>query len=387
MRVLELARVHAGPFGGMLMSDLGAEVIKVEGLHGDDTRNINPQINGESVYFTSYNRGKESITLNLRTERGKQLFRELVKKVDVITENYRPGTLAKIGIDYPALRKINPRIIVASLTGYGQDGPYAPRPGFDMVVQAVGGMMDLTGFPGNPPVKVGVAIGDYIGGFYLAVGVLGALRRRDTTGDGEHIDVSLLDGMVSMLEYFVPIYLHTGKVLSHVGNTRVDSVPCDTYKAKDGYVQISGQRGVIFDRFMKAIGHPEVLVDPRFSDRKTRHLHREELDAIINEWVGSRTRAEVVETLSESEVACGPVQNIAEMVEDPQVKHREMFIQVDHSKAGKLWAPGVTLKMERAAKTKPGPPPMLGEHNEKIYGGLLGLSADEIAELKAQKVI
>ncbi len=387
VRVLELARVHAGPFGGMLLSDMGAEVIKIESPEGDQSRSNQPLVNGVSLFFTAYNRGKKGITLNLRTQRGKEIFRDLVKQADVVTENYRPGTLAKIGIDFPALREINPGIILASLTGYGQDGPYARRPGFDMVVQAIGGMMDLTGFPGNPPVKVGVAIGDYIGGFYLATGVLGALRRRDATGDGEHIDVSLLDGMVSMLEYFVPIYLHTGEVISHVGNTRVGSVPCDTYRAKDGYVQISGQRGIIFDRFMNAIGRADVLADPRFKERNTRHLHREELDAIINEWVGVRTREEVVRELSAAEVACGPVLNLAEVVEDPQVQHRNMFIQVDHPQAGKVWAPGVALKMKRAESFTPGPPPMLGEHNEEIYGQLLGVSAEELAELRAQKVV
>lgn len=389
IRVIDLARVVSGPFCTMLLADMGAEVIKVEGPEGEATRSSLPRARGESVHWLSHNRNKKSITLNLRTDQGKEILRELVKRSDIITENFRPGVMAQIGFDYPKLKTIKQDIILVSVSGFGQEGPYAKRPAFDQIVQSMGGLAWVTGHPECPPVRAGVYVGDYLPGVYAAFGAMLALYHRDRTGQGQHVDVAMLDAVVSMMCIPLSNYLLTGVAAERRGNYSPNSrtAPNNTYKLTDGYVEIVANSDEHFRRFCTALGREEWLQDPRFQPPNGREQFSAALDAMVAKDLAPRTVAEVIDAMDKAAVPCGPIQSIPQVAADPQVRARQMIVEVEHATMGALPLQGVTVKMSETPGEVRTPPPVLGAHNTEVYGELLGYTAAEIEALKAAGII
>ncbi len=385
--VIDMTRIIAGPFCGLLLADLGAEVIKVEEPKGDATRHRGPFKDGLSLHFTTHNRNKKSITLNMRSARAKEIFAELVKVGDVVLENFRPGVMAAMGFDFERLRAIKPDIILTSISGFGQTGPYSQRAAHDSIVLAQAGIQDLNGYPDMPPVRVGVNYGDYSAGLYAAFGTMTALYHRELTGEGQWVDASLLDSSVSFLGTFFSEYIAVGTLPTRVGNANVHSAPNNTYEVKDGYVSVAAGLDSQWPSMAKAIGRPELAEDPRYKAARTRAQNRPEVDALVQDWLRDKTMAEAVRNLEAAGIACGPVNTLAQMVEDPQVKARELILEVEHPTVGKIPVPGQALKMSALPKPEPKYPPLLGEHNEDVFCGLLGHRTEELAQWKQEGVI
>lgn len=389
VKVLDLTRVLAGPYCGMMLADMGAEVIKIERPgKGDDARSNFPLVHGESAYFMNLNRNKKGMTLNLKTEKGKAVFRELVKKSDIVLENYRPGVMDKLGLGYEELKKINPAIIYGCVSGFGHYGLYSQRAGYDIVGQAMSGLMSTTGWPGGEPTRTGTAISDVLGGVSCCIGVLAAYVNCLQTGEGEKVDVSLVDATVSALEIINIIYLCTGQIPQRIGNRYEAIYPYDSFKANDGNVVIACGNDKLFSILASAMKQPELLDDPRFSCNNQRVMHHDELKPIVEAWTGGRKIDEIVEYLLQLGIPAAPINTIDRVVNDPHIANdREMFVECDHPRAGKMKITGNQLKFTNHKIDTFEPAPLLGQHNEEILSKEIGLSKDDIEKLKEENVL
>jgi len=380
IKVLDLGRYQAGPRCAMILRDLGAEVIKVEAPGGDESRGLG------RVYWSAYNRGKKSITLNLRAEKGKALLRALVPKVDMLLQNFRPGVMDAMGFGYETLKRLNPGLILINVSGFGQQGPYRHRPAYDPIGQAMSGLMSFTGFPDGPPIMTNSPIIDRITALHATIGALAALHRRDLTGQGQALDVCLLDTGFTLMEIPIAQYLLTGNEPQRHGNRPGGIAPSNTYQAKDGWVYILAVPQDMWARFCRGIGHEELLSDPRFASIAGRAAHIAEIDALVAAWVRDKTVAEVVEILERAEVPVGPVQTIAQAARDPHLWERKMLVEIEDQETGRTFVPGLTVKFSDTPGAI-GPIPRPGEHNEEVYCALLGHSLQELTSWQEEGVI
>jgi crotonobetainyl-CoA:carnitine CoA-transferase CaiB-like acyl-CoA transferase len=389
IKVLDLSRVLAGPFCCMLLGDMGADVVKVERIgRGDDVRSVGDKVGGESLYYLMMNRNKRGVTLDFRQPEGITLLKSLVREADVLVENFRAGTMQKMGCGYDVLKEINPRLIMASISGFGQDGPYADYTCYDMIAQAMSGLMDMTGEPDRPPVTTGTFLVDYSTGLYAAFGILGALRARELTGIGQYVDVALLDTAVSFLITAIPEYLLLGKKMTRRGNRDRYCAPANLFRAKDGrWVFIASATDALFPQLLKVMGREEVLQDPRFAKNDARMQHVEEGEALLADWVKARTADEVVGLVRGAGLPCAKVATIDEVVEDPQVRHREMLVEIDHPTVGRFPMHGLNIHYSHTRQEIRRPAPLLGQHNAEVYGEWLGLDTQAVARLNANKII
>lgn len=387
--VLDLTRVLAGPYCGILLADMGARVIKVENPNGgDDTRKMGPFVNGQSAYYVNFNRSKEGITLNLKAPEGKEIFKQLVRKADIVIENYRPGTMEKLGLGYDVLKQVNPAIIYGAVSGFGHTGPYSKRAGYDIVGQAMGGMMSTTGWPDGPVTRSGTPIGDVLGGLNLAVGVLAALVNRQKTGLGEKVDVALVDSVASAMENITMIYQATGRVPQRIGNRYESTYPYDVFPAKDGDVVIAGGNNKLWGVLCDVMGRPELKDDPRYAEIRDRVERHEEVRQIIVPWTKEHTISQIDELLNGAGCPACAVNTIDSLVKDPQIAGaREMFPEIDQPGIGRLQITAIPQKLTRTKAQVRKPAPLLGEDNAAIYGSFLGYDEDELDRLKAGGVI
>ena len=387
--VLDLSRVVSGPFATMLMADMGAKVIKVEmpGV-GDDTRLFGPLIKGESPYFMTLNRNKESITLNMKTEKGKEILWKLVRKADIVIENFRPGVLDRLGFGYENLKKANPKIVLGSISGFGQTGPYSNRAGYDILGQAMSGIMSVTGWPGGEPTRVNTALCDILSGLSLAVGVLGAYSNAVKTGVGQRVDVSLVDSGVATLCTINHIYLSTGVVPGLTGNRDGVLAPFASYTCKDGSLIIACGNDKLFGELCQLIGQPELAQDERFKTNEVRMAHNDELQETLEKWLADKTVEEAVDLFLKAGIPAGPINTIDKVVADPHIAGaRDMFPHIHHPVLGDMQITGSHLKMSDTPTGVRKLPPALGEDNVPIYKDFLGLTLSEIEDLKDSGVI
>jgi formyl-CoA transferase len=388
IRVLDMSRVLAGPFTGMLLADMGADVIKLEiPGKGDDSRQFPPFIEDESMYYVNLNRGKKSITLNLKTIEGKKIFKELVKKCDVLLENFRPGTMRRLGLGYETLKKNNPRLIYSAISGFGQTGPYRYRPGYDIIGQAMGGLLSITGWPGGPPTRSGTAIGDILSSLFCTVGILAALRIREQTGKGQLVDVSLVDSVFASLENIPQVYYIDGEIPERIGNRYEFIYPYDTFEAKDGWVVIGIANDSLWSKFIKAT-KLEILNDQKFNTNPKRVKHHEILKELIEDWSRGKTKTEIVEILTKAGIPSCPIYDIKEASEDLHIqKAREMILEMMQPNLGMVKVQGNPIKMSMTEPKPRGPAPSLGGNTFEVLNSLLGVSEDKYRELKDMGVI
>lgn len=387
--VLDLTRVLAGPYCGMLMADMGATVIKVENPRGgDDSRSFGPFINDNSVYYANFNRSKYGCTLNLKEPEAKEIFKEMVKKADVVIENYRPGTMEKLGLGYDVLKEVNPAIIYGAVSGFGHTGRYSKRAGYDIVGQAMGGLMSTTGWPGGPATRVGTPMGDVLGGLNLTIGVLAALVNRQKTGLGEKIDVALVDSVASAMENITMIYQSTGRIPQRIGNRYESTYPYDAFPARDGDVIVAAGNNKLFGILCDVMGQPELKKDPRFLEVRDRVANHADLREIVAAWTQQHTIDEVDKLLNDGGCPACPVNTIDRMVVDPQIAgDREMFPEMDQPGIGKLHVTASPQKLTRTKSFIRKPAPLLGEDNESIFAEMLGFDTAKLEELKKSGVI
>ena len=390
IRVLDLTWVLAGPFASMILGDLGAEVIKVERPpYGDAARTTGPIVNGESCYFFSINRGKKSICLDLKAERGKELFLRLVDLSDVVMENFTPGSMDKLSLGYDVLQKRNPRLIYAATSGFGQTGPERLRPALDIVVQGMGGVMSITGEPGGPPLRPGLSLGDIAAGLYTAIGVLAALHERERSGQGQMIDIAMLDCQIAILENAFIRYFATGELPKPIGSRHPLATPFQAFPTRDGWIVLALSWGVEnqWELFCATIGRVDLIDDPRFDTAALRTEHHAELEPILNEAMRQKSTSEWLREFDAIGLPCGPLNNIAQAAEQPQVAARRMLVEVEHPRIGRLKLPDTPVKLSRTPGGIKGPSPALGQDTYAVLSSLLGLSAEELAELAAAGVI
>jgi crotonobetainyl-CoA:carnitine CoA-transferase CaiB-like acyl-CoA transferase len=388
MFVVDLSRVLSGPICSMMLADMGAQVIKIEPPpHGDDTRLWGPPfVGGISTYYHSINRGKKSLGLNLKTEAGKRILWDLIGRADVLLENFRPGVLAGLGFGYEAAHKHNPRLIYCSVSGFGQTGPYRDRPGYDVVAQGEGGLMDLTGYPDQPPAKVGTSISDIVAGMYAFQGILLALLARQRSGNGQWIDVSLLDSTISTLTYQSLMYLTTGKAPGRMGTRHPSIVPYECFQVKDGFVNIGVTNQKQWVAFCNALDLPGLGADPRFSTMKERLAHYEALKEIVTPQLRAMTRDETIKKMSEADIPVGPVNTLAEALEDPHVRAREMIQELTHPDYGPIKQLGIPVKLSDTPGVVAGAPPRFGEHNHEVLS-MLGYPEERIEEYRRSGIV
>ncbi len=388
IRILDLSQLLAGPYGTMIMADLGAEVIKIEKPgEGDLGRGMPPHFfHGESVYFISINRNKKSLTLNLKAREGLDIFYRLVGASDVVYDNFRPGVLEKLKIDYETLRRINPRIISCSVSGYGQTGPFKDRPAFDLIIQARGGIMSYTGEPGRMPVRMGAPMGDLAGGLFAAHGVMAALYQREKNGKGQRIDISLLDSQIALLIYRGLYNLYAGEIAEPMGSGHVSAIPIRAFRTKTFPIVIDANTDKFFQELCNGVDREELSSDPRFLTRADRLKNRETLYAILEEVFLQRSGEEWVERM-EGRVPIGPINPVDKALSDPQILARDMVVETTHRSGEKMKLIGSPIKMSQAGKEIFSPPPALGEHTDQILKELLNLPPGEIQRLRDKKII
>lgn len=367
IKVLDFSRVLAGPYCTMLLADMGAEVIKIERPEtGDDTRHFGPFQNGESGYFMFLNRGKKSVEMNLKDSSDREDLMELIKEADVIVENFRPGVMKGLGLDYETLKEVNEGLVYCSISGFGQYGPLSKRPAYDIVAQAMGGIASITGYPDNPPTRSGASLGDMSAALYAAYGVMVALFHRERTGIGQEIDVAMVDTIFALLEHNVMRYTSEGVTPERVGNRHPISAPFDVYESKDGHVVIATANESLFGRLCKVMDKEELLEDARFVTDIERGKNEGELKVIIEEWLAQYTAEEAVNLINEAGVPSSTILNIAEISESDHVKEREMLLEIEHPVAGKTRIPGNPVKLSKTPIQVKSPSPALGEHNYMI---------------------
>jgi len=390
IRVLDLTQVLFGPFATMLLSDLGAEVIKIERPQvGDIARGNGPVIGGLSTYFLSLNRGKKSVTLDLATGEGVDIFLKLTRDADVMVENFVPGTMGKLGLSYERVREYNPKIIYVSGSGFGQYGPYANKPAFDVVIQAMGGIMSITGEEGGPPMRPGVSYGDITAGLFLCIATLAALQERQVSGEGQFIDISMLDCQLTVLENAFVRYLNTGEIPRALGTRHPVIAPFQVFETKDSCIAVA-LRGGMKDQwplFCAAIDRVDIIDDPRFKDGWLRAENYKSLEPMLTESMKAKTTREWIEELEQVGIACGPVNTIDQVAKDPQIGARDMIVDVIHPEAGEFKVVNTPFKFSRTPCGPERVSPDLGEHTEAVLSHLLGISAEEIDRLKDSGVI
>jgi crotonobetainyl-CoA:carnitine CoA-transferase CaiB-like acyl-CoA transferase len=400
IRVLDLTRVLAGPWATQLLADLGAEVIKVErpGL-GDDTRRWGPpwlkdregRETKEAAYYLAANRGKKSLTLDIARPEGQAIARDLAALCDVVVENFKVGDLKRYGLDYAALSRANPRLVYCSITGFGQDGPYAERPGYDFIIQGMGGLMSITGerddLPGGGPQKVGIAVSDLFTGLYASNAIVAALFHRERTGQGQSIDMALLDCQVAMLANMNTSYLASGVPPARLGNAHQSIVPYQVFRASDAFLIVAVGNDTQFARFCEALGMEELVGDPRYATNPKRVENRDALIARIAGRMLGRTAREWLALLEEKDVPCGPIRDLEEVFEDPQVKHRGLQIRAPHAEAGEVRMVANPIKFSATPVACEVAPPRLGEHTDEILARLLGLDAARIGGLRERSIV
>jgi crotonobetainyl-CoA:carnitine CoA-transferase CaiB-like acyl-CoA transferase len=387
IKVVDLSRVLAGPFCTMILGDLGADVIKVEGtMTKDDTRAWGPPFaGGESAYYLCANRNKQAIALDLKSPQGQEVIRRLVAQSDVVVQNFKTGTLDRWGLGYEELKRINPQIILASITGFGTNGPYKDMPGYDSIIQAMGGLMSITGDPASGPLKVGVAIADVLTGLYTAIGIVSALHERNCSGEGQQIDISLFDSQISALINVASNYLVSGTIPQRLGNQHPNIVPYQVFSTLDGEMVIAVGNDKQFARFADVLGMPQLAQDERFSTNASRLRHKEELLCLISRAMSAHTSRYWQERLQEAGIPSGPINDLQAVFEDPQVEAREMVVHMAHPAAGQVKLVGSPLKLSRTPVEMRHHPPLYGEHSEQVLARL-GYSAKELAEMKRQGV-
>lgn len=385
VKVLDLTRVLAGPYCGMLLADMGADVIKVERPgKGDDSRAFYPQINGESAYYINLNRNKRGITLDLKSDAGKQTLLELVEQADILIENYRPGTMDKLGLGFKILHARNPRLVYGCVSGFGQYGRKHDLPGYDIIGQAAGGLMSVSGWPGGEPTRTGTAMADVLGGLSLSAGILAAYIDAQRTGQGRMVDVALVDSVVSSLEIINQIYLVKGRVPERSGNRYESCAPYDSFRARDGSLVIACGNDKLFRLLAGAMQMPELTQDERFFDNMHRLQNQAELKAIIEGWLQDKCIDETVAMLLQAGVPASPINTIDRVVNDPHIaQDREMFVDCEHPVAGRLKLTGNHIKLS-GAPCSISPAPLLGQHTEEVLGEWLSYSTDRVERLRQQ---
>ncbi len=388
VRILELGQVIAGTYGSQVLSDLGAEVIKVETPEGDLGRN--PSVapyRGLSGLFLTLNRNKQSIVINLKTAAGRNIFYDLVKLSDVVVDNFRPGVLERLQIDYATLSRINPRIIHCSVTGFGTEGAYKNYPAFDIIIQAISGHMAITGEPGRPPARVGIPLADLSGGIYSCKGILAALFDRERTGKGRRVELSMFDSMLALLGYMGTMWLTNGELPKPPGSAHDYTVPWQAFEASDGYVVVATRQEIFWHKLCGVLEDPALAADPRFATNALRVENRAALVPQLERIFRTRTVADWLERLRAAEVPAAPVNNLDGAFAEPPVAEREMIVEYDHPEVGKVRLPGNPIKMSDMSGTISKPAPRLGEHTDAVLSRLLGLTAGQLASLRQQSAI
>jgi crotonobetainyl-CoA:carnitine CoA-transferase CaiB-like acyl-CoA transferase len=384
VRVLDLTRVLAGPFCSMILGDMGAEIVKIEEPgKGDDTRAWPPFVGGEATYFMAVNRNKQSLTLNLKAPEGRAIFQKLARKSDVVLENFRTGTMERFGLGYKALARLNPKLVYCAVSGFGESGPEAARAGYDLVVQAESGIMDITGFEDGPPVKVGTSIADLVAGMSAAHGVTLALLARHRTKRGQKVEISMQDAMAALLTYQAGIYFGTGQKPGRRGNKHPSIVPYEVFRAADAYLTLGVANNSLWERCCAALEHPELMKDPRYATEAARVQNRDVLVPRLNEILAARAADDWLKRFEAVGVPAGRIRTVAEVCESAHLKARGMIVTLPHPKAGEVRVLGVPIRLHATPGKASTPPPLLGQHTERVLRGVLGLPRGEIARLRA----
>ena len=395
VRVLDLSRVLAGPWASQLLADLGAEVVKIERPGtGDETRGWGPPFlttpegteTRESAYFACTTRGKKSVTVDLARPEGQAIVRRLAERSDVLLENFKVGSLSRLGLGWEELSALNPRLVYCSITGFGQSGPYRDRPGYDFAIQAMGGLMSVTGQPDGEPMKAGVAMTDILTGMYVATAVLAALAHRERTGEGQRVDLALLDVQVATLANLAESYLVTGRVPDRLGNAHASIVPYQAFATKDGYLVVAVGNDAQFARLCELSGRPDLVADPRFTTNPARVENRATLVPILQAIFAGRPTRDWVVALQGAGVPCGPINDLAQVFGDPHVRARGLRVEVPHALAGSLPVVASPMRLSRTPVSL-GTPPLLGEHTDEVLRNVLGMESSEIENLRREKVI
>ena len=394
LTVLDLTRVLAGPFCTMMLADMGANVIKIEIPNGgDDTRAYPPfrehnlQGERESLYFANLNRNKKGVTLNLKTPEGKELFKKMVSRADVVVENYRPGVMDKLGLGYDVLKEVNPRIIYAAVSGFGCYGPYHLRPGYDILAQAMGGMMAITGPKGGGPTRAGSALGDILGGLHVTIGILAAVNARTITGRGQRVDVSLMDSVIAATENTALKYLESGEIPPRMGNRYAAVSPYDGFRCKDGVVIIACGNQKLYNKLCTEIlDRPDMITNPRFVDMPGRLKYQDDIQVVVEDWLKDKTMHEATDILLSHGIPAGPILDISQILADPHVKEREMFVEMEHPTLGHITVNGCAIKLMDTKPAVRTPAPALGQDNRAVYQQMLGLSDAEFDALHEKQV-
>ncbi len=390
IRVLDASRILSGPYCTMLLADLGAEVLKVEYPRGGDpARTLHPFVGDDSAFFLSVNRGKKSITLDLSTQTGRELFLRLVKQCDVLVENFVPGTMARFGLDYESVKDINPKLVYASISGFGQDGPEADRPALDIIVQAMGGIMSITGEPDGHVVRPGPSLGDSVAGTFAALSIVSALHQRHETGKGQYVDTAMLDCQVTLMENAFARYFATGTSPGPLGTRHPSAVPFQVFDASDGQLVIAllTNDAATWHRFCEAIERPDLGTDPRYQDNAGRMKHVDELVAELQKTTAKKTVAAWLEILRAADIPCGPINDLAAVAADPQVRYRGMLPKIPHPQKGAWPVANTPFHLSGATTGPAGASPRLGEHTNAVLKDLLGLNDEEIDALRRDGVI
>ncbi|MEO8628875.1 MAG: CoA transferase [Betaproteobacteria bacterium] len=389
LKVLDLSRFIAGPYCALMLGDLGADVVKVERPRvGEEARNMPPKIGGESLYYMVFNRSKRGMTLNFRHPRAQALLRELVVDADILIENFRPGVMEKMGCSWETLSALNPRLIMARISGFGREGPLAERPCFDVIGQAMSGLMNITGQPDGPPTMAGTYVVDYTSALYATIGILAAVERRHTSGRGQLVEASLMESALSLLMTAIPEFKLFGRELTRHGNRDRYAAPAQTFKARDGvWVHVLGGSDEHFSRLAQAMQKEHLISDPRFADGEGRMKNVDAIEAIVAAWVASHDSTEVIDKLTLAHLPCAKVATIADIVDNEQVKHRGLVVDVNHAKAGAVPMQGVAVRLSESPAAISSAAPSLGEHTARVLQEWLGMSAQDVKALEQEGVI
>ncbi|MGQ9368320.1 CaiB/BaiF CoA transferase family protein [Azospirillum sp. ST 5-10] len=389
LKVLDLSRFIAGPHCSMVLGDLGADVVKVERPgRGDDTRILPPEVGGETLYYMVFNRNKRGITLNLRDPRGQALLRDLAARADVLVENFRPGTMERMGCGWEDLRARNPRLIMARISGYGQTGAKAQEPCFDVIAQAASGLMEITGAADGPPTMAGTYVVDYTTALYAAIGIMAAVERRHHTGEGQMLDISLIGSATSLLMTAIPEQALFGRAMTRMGNRDRYAAPAGTFRTRDGaWVHLIGGNSNHFPRLVRMLERPDLLSDPRFATGADRMRHADALEGIVAAWVARHAADEVLAAARRAEVPATRVATVADVAADPDLRAQGHIVEVEHPTAGRVPMQGIPVRLSESPAAVERPPPRLGEHTSEILGEWLGLSAAEVDGLRRADVL